>query len=78
MAVMPYQGIYIGFPTIFNPFGAIPPPRTNFTRINQIELSVSRDLYNWERVADRPYLLVWNRGIILITEPVSCLCQVNQ
>ena len=53
MAVMPYQGIYIGFPTIFNPFGAIPPPRTNFTRINQIELSVSRDLYNWERVADR-------------------------
>jgi hypothetical protein len=70
MAVMPYQGIYIGFPSIFNPFGAIPPPRTNFTRINQIELSVSRDLYNWE--------LVWNRGIILITEPVSCLCQVNQ
>ena len=78
MAVMPYQGIYIGFPTIFNPFGAIPPPRTNFTRINQIELSVSRDLYNWERVADRPYLLVWNRRIILITEPVRCLCQVNQ
>lgn len=53
MAVMPYQGIYIGFPTIFNPFGAIPPPHTNFTRINQIELAVSRDLYHWERVADR-------------------------
>ena len=53
MAVMPYQGLYVGFPVIFNPFGALPAPPTNFTRINQIELSVSRDLYNWERVGDR-------------------------
>ncbi len=53
MAVLPYQGFYIGFPTIFNPFGAVPPPATNFTRINQIEMAVSRDLYQWDRVADR-------------------------
>ncbi len=53
MAVLPYQGFYIGFPTIFNPFGAVPPPATNFTRINQIEMTVSRDLLHWERVADR-------------------------
>ena len=53
MAVMPYEGFYIGFPRIFNPVGAIPPPEMNFTRINQTELAVSRDLYNWERVADR-------------------------
>jgi hypothetical protein len=53
MAVLPYQGFYIGFPTIFNPFGACPPPGTNYTRINQIEMTVSRDLYHWERVADR-------------------------
>ena len=53
MAVLPYQGLYIGFPTVFNPFGAIPPPATNFTRINQIEMAVSRDLHTWERVADR-------------------------
>lgn len=53
MAVLPYQGFYIGFPTIFNPFGAVPPPATNYTRINQIELTVSRDLHQWERVADR-------------------------
>ena len=53
MAVLPYEGFYIGFPTIFNPVGAIPPPETNHTRINQIELTVSRDLYHWERVADR-------------------------
>ena len=53
MAVLPYQGLYIGFPTVFNPFGAIPPPATNFTRINQIEMAVSRDMYTWDRVADR-------------------------
>jgi len=53
MAVMPYEGFYIGFPLIFNPIGAVPPPHMNFTRINQIELAVSRDLYHWDRVADR-------------------------
>jgi hypothetical protein len=53
MAVLPYEGLYVGFPTVFNPIGAIPPPATNYTRINQIEMSVSRDLHQWERVADR-------------------------
>ena len=53
MAVMPYQGLYIGFPTVFNPIGAIPPPATNFTRINQIEMAVSRDLHTYDRVAER-------------------------
>ena len=32
MAVMPYAGLYLGFATVFNPIGAIPPPATNFTR----------------------------------------------
>ena len=59
MAVLPYQGLYIGFPTIFNPFGAIPPPATNFTRINQIEMTVSRDLHHWKRIANRtPFLAI--------------------
>ena len=53
MAVMPYEGLYIGFPKIFNPFGAAPPPHMNHNRINQIELAVSRDLYHWDRIADR-------------------------
>lgn len=57
MAVLPYQGLYIGFATVFNPIGAIPPPATNYTRINQIELTVSRDLKHWERVADRALFL---------------------
>ena len=53
MAVMPYEGIYVGFPGLFNPAGAIPPPQMNYTGINQVELTVSRDLAHWERVADR-------------------------
>ena len=57
MPILPYEGIYIGLPLIFNPFGAIPPPHMNFTRINQTELAVSRDLKNWHRVADRALFL---------------------
>jgi hypothetical protein len=53
MAVLPYEGLYIGFPLLFNPAGAIPPPQTNFTGLNQVELAVSRDGYDWERVAVR-------------------------
>ena len=53
MAVMPYEGLYVGFPLILNPIGAVPPPHMNFTRINQIEMTVSRDLYHWDRVANR-------------------------
>ena len=53
MAVMPYEGLYVGFPVLYNPSGLIPPPRGNATGISQVELTVSRDLYNWDRVADR-------------------------
>jgi hypothetical protein len=57
MPIMAYEGIYVGFPNLFNPFGAVPAPRTNYTRINQPELAMSRDLYNWDRVADREVFL---------------------
>ena len=53
MAVMPYEGMYVGFPLILNPSSLIPPPWGNYTALNQIELTVSRDLRSWERVADR-------------------------
>ena len=53
MAVMPYEGLYVGFPGLFNPAGAIPPPQTNHTGLNQVELTVSRDLHHWSRVAER-------------------------
>ena len=52
MPVMPYEGMYIGFPLLFNPAGP-DLPQMNHCGINQVELAVSRDLYNWERVADR-------------------------
>jgi hypothetical protein len=63
MAVMPYEGIYVGFPLILNPSSLIPPPWGNYTALNQIELTVSRDLRNWERVADREVFIgvePWN------------------
>jgi len=57
MAAMPYEGLYVGFPVLFNPAGAIPPPQRNYTGINQVELAVSRDLLHWARVGDRsPFL----------------------
>ena len=51
MAVMPYEGLYVGFPVIYNPAG--PDGLGNDTGLNQVEMTVSRDRYNWERVADR-------------------------
>ena len=57
MPLMAYEGIYIGFPNLYNPIGTIPPPRMNHTRINQVELAMSRDLYSWDRVADRELFL---------------------
>ena len=57
MPLVDYEGVYIGFPVLFNPAGAIPPPHGNFTALNQTELAVSRDLHNWERVADRALFL---------------------
>ncbi len=57
MAVLPYEGIYIGFPVLFNPAGAIPPPQLNYTAINQVELAMSRNLYDWRHVADRELFL---------------------
>lgn len=57
MAVMPYEGLYVGFPVIFNPAGAIAPPHGNYTALNQVELTVSHDRYQWARVADRALFL---------------------
>lgn len=57
MAVLPYAGLYVGFPVLFNPAGAIPPPHMNFTGLNQVELTVSRDRLHWTRVAERALFL---------------------
>ena len=57
MAVLPYEGQYIGFVLIFNPAGAIPPPHMNYTGLNQVELAASRNLKNWRRLCDRELFL---------------------
>lgn len=57
MAVMPYEGAYIGFPVLFNPAGAVPPPHGNYTALNQVELTYSHDCLHWMRVADRALFL---------------------
>ncbi len=57
MAVLPYEGIYVGFPMLFNPAADIPPPYGNYTGLNLTEMSVSRNLYDWDRVAGRQLFL---------------------
>ncbi len=52
MPVLPYEGLYVGFPLLFNPSGA-DGAQSNHTGLNQVELAVSRDARKWERVADR-------------------------
>ena len=52
MPVLPYEGLYVGFPLLFNPSGA-DGSQNNHTGINQVELAVSHDAREWERVAER-------------------------
>ena len=52
LPIMPYEGIYVGFPLVFNPSG-LDSQQMNNTGINQNELAISRDLTSWERVANR-------------------------
>ena len=56
MPLMTYEGIYIGFPLLFNPAGP-DLPQMNHCGLNQTELAMSRDLYHWKRVADRSIFL---------------------
>ena len=55
MAIMPYEGLYIGFPVLLNPSGSW--LGKNQTGVNQTELAVSRDLRTWSRVANRDLFL---------------------
>jgi hypothetical protein len=51
MAVFPYEGLYLGLPSMFDQTG--PTPDGNQDGTMYVELVVSRDLKNWQRVADR-------------------------
>ena len=75
MTVMPYEGLYVAFPVLFNPAGALPPPRGNHNGVNQTELAVSRDLRDWKRVANRDLflgVLPWDGEVYDTAQILTC------
>ncbi len=50
LPVFPYEGLYIGMPTVFNHSGNT---TYNSDGFSMVELAVSRDLIRWERVGNR-------------------------
>ncbi len=53
LPVFPYEDLYIGTPVMFHQCGSRPPMYENVDGRKVLELVCSRDLHNWERVADR-------------------------
>jgi hypothetical protein len=53
MAVFPYEGVYIGLPSIFYPTGTDQPEQTNTDGFHLIQLAMTRDLHHWERLGER-------------------------
>jgi hypothetical protein len=51
MPIFPYEGLYLGLPCIFDQTGPLPDGNQN--GFLYVELASSRDLRNWQRVADR-------------------------
>ena len=73
MAVMPYEGLYVGLPVLFNPSGRW--LGRNHTGLNQTELSVSRDLRHWDRVANRDVfigVLPWDGEVYDTSQMLPC------
>ncbi|MCP4641733.1 MAG: hypothetical protein GY851_14925 [bacterium] len=53
VAVFPYEGVYIGMPTVYHPTGMSLPARNNTDGFDEIQLIASRDLEHWERLGER-------------------------
>ena len=53
VSVFPYEGMYIGMPVMFHQSGRRAPMYENVDGRKSVELICSRDLRNWERVAER-------------------------
>lgn len=53
LPVFPYEGMYLGMPTMFHHSGKHPPLYENVDGRKTVELVCSRDVRNWERVAGR-------------------------
>ncbi len=53
IAVFPYEGLYIGLPTMYHPTGTCLPARNNTDGFDLIQLAMSRDLATWKRLGNR-------------------------
>lgn len=52
-AAFPYEGVYIGLPMIYYPTGQELPTRDNTDGFDSLQLVMSRDLSQWERLGER-------------------------
>lgn len=80
ISVFPYAGLYVGMPTMFYPTG-VDHNGTNCDGFDLIQLAVSRDLQQWQRVGNREAFIppgriddgrlgVWDRMQMFATPPV--------
>ena len=80
IGVFPYEGLYIGFPSMFYPTG-VDANGTNSDGFDLIQLTSTRDLLTWMRHGDRePFIPpgriddgrvgVWDRIQMFATEPI--------
>lgn len=53
IAVFPYEGVYVGLPSMYYPTGTCLPERNNTDGFHEIQLVMSRDLESWKRLGDR-------------------------
>jgi hypothetical protein len=53
IGVFPYEGLYIGLPSMYYPTGTCLPARNNTDGFHVIQLAMSRDLEHWVRVGER-------------------------
>ncbi len=53
IGVFPYEGLYIGLPSMYYPTGTCLPARNNTDGFHVIQLAMSRDLEQWVRLGER-------------------------
>lgn len=53
IGVFPYEGVYIGLPSMYYPTGTCLPARNNTDGFHEIQLAMTRDLEHWVRLGER-------------------------
>lgn len=81
ITVFPYEGLYIGLPTMYIATGQSLPDRRNTDGFDAIQLTMSRDLEHWHRLGDRKEFIspsridagrvgIWDRSQMFATNPI--------